>query len=291
MLNNVKGREMLSIVADKLKKNTFRKSEAKVAEAILNDPESAIKSSIANLAKNANVSEPTVNRFCTNLGCKGFPDFKLQLAQSLASGTPYVGTNVTLQDNTEEFTSKIFDAAAATITRTRKNMDFPLLEQAIDSLAQAKKIEIYGLGASGSVAQDAQHKFFRLNIPVIAHVDELIQRMSAAATQIGDIVMLISNTGRTISIVKTAEIAHKTGATVIGITTPDSPLAKYCHLLLAIETEDDTDMYTPTTSRLAHLVLIDVLATGVAIKRGPRFAEHLQKIKSSLTQTRYPKTS
>ena len=168
-------------------------------------------------------------------------------------------------------------------------MDLPLLEQAIDSLAQAKKIEIYGLGASGSVAQDAQHKFFRLNIPVIAHVDELIQRMSAAATQIGDVVILISNTGRTISIVKTAEIAHKTGATVIGITTPDSPLAKHCHLLLAIETEDDTDMYTPTTSRLAHLVLIDVLATGVAIKRGPRFAEHLQKIKTSLTQTRYPK--
>lgn len=281
---------MLTTVANKLKKGEFRKSEAKVAQAILKDPEGAIQSSIANLAKLSDVSEPTVNRFCTNLNCKGFPDFKLQLAQSLASGNSYAGSYVTLQDSTEEFTSKVFDAAAAAITRTRKDLDLPLFEQAIDSLAQAKKIEIYGLGASGSVAQDAQHKFFRLNIPVIAHVDELIQRMSAAATQIGDVVVLISNTGRTISIVKTAEIAHQTGATVIGITAPDSPLAKHCHLLLAIETEDDTDMYTPTTSRLAHLVLIDALATGVALKRGPRFAEHLEKIKSSLTQTRYPKT-
>ena len=280
---------MLSVVAGKLKKGDFRKSELKVAQAILDDPEGAIQSSIAKLAKSASVSEPTVNRFCTSLGCKGFPDFKLQLAQSLASKTHYVGSSVSLDDTTEEFSTKIFDAAAATLNRTRKTLDISLLTKVIDGLAQAKKIEIYGLGASGSVALDAQHKFFRLNIPVIAHVDELIQRMSAAATQIGDAVILISNTGRTISIVKTAEIAQKTGATVIGITTPDSPLAEHCHLVLAIDTEDDTDMYTPTTSRLAHLVLIDVLATGVALKRGPRFAEHLEKIKASLTQTRYPK--
>lgn len=280
---------MLGIIANKLEKQEFRKSEAKVAQVILKDPDSAVSSSIAKLAKAAGVSEPSVNRFCTNLGCKGFPDFKIQLARSIAQGVSFIGNNVSLDDDTNTIADKIFDASIATIKAAKDSIDRGALDKAIDTLAQAKKIEFYGLGASGSVAMDAQHKFFRLNIPVVAHVDIMMQRMSAAATQIGDVIVFISNTGRTKQITEAADIAKQAGASTIGITTPDTPLAEFCDIVLDIDPHDDTDHYTPTTSRLAHLVVIDILATGVALKRGPKFAEHLKAIKDALIASRHPK--
>ena len=280
---------MLGIIATKLEKQEFRKSEAKVATAILSDPEAAVSSSIARLAKAAGVSEPSVNRFCTNLGCKGFPDFKIQLARSIDQGVSFIGNNVTLDDDTSTIANKIFDASIATIKSAKETMDRQALDQAIDILAQARKIDFYGLGASGSVALDAQHKFFRLNIPVVAHVDVMMQRMSAAGAHMGEAIVLISNTGRTKQIVDVAAIAKKAGASTIGITTPDTPLTEYCDLVLAVDPHDDSDHYTPTTSRLAHLVVIDILATGIALKRGPQFTEHLKCIKSALQETRHPK--
>ena len=89
------------------------KSERKVAEVILASPDNAIHSSIAALALEANVSEPTVNRFCRSMDTRGFPDFKLHLAQSLANGTPYVNRNVNEDDSVESYTGKIFESAMA----------------------------------------------------------------------------------------------------------------------------------------------------------------------------------
>ncbi len=98
---------------EKVQKNLphFSKSERKVAEVILASPQTAIHSSIATLAKMADVSEPTVNRFCRRLDTKGFPDFKLHLAQSLANGTPYVSRHVEEDDTPESYTTKIFESS------------------------------------------------------------------------------------------------------------------------------------------------------------------------------------
>lgn len=265
------------------------KSERKVAEVILKDPNVAIRSSIASLARAASVSEPTVNRFCRSMGCSGFPDFKLHLAQCLVKGTPYVSNSVEEQDSPADYTRKIFEATLSTLAKAQTSMDSTAISQAVDVLTAAHKIEFYGLGGSGPVALDAQHKFFRLNAPAIAHTDMLMQRMSASATGKGDAVVCISNTGRTISLIETAKLAKQAGATLIGITTPDSPLSEICDITLGVESSENTDIYTPMTSRIVQLVVIDVLATGVSLKNGPEFREHLKRIKNSVLDTRYQK--
>jgi RpiR family carbohydrate utilization transcriptional regulator len=259
----------------------------KVADVVLADPNAAIRSSIAALARTADVSEPTVNRFCRSLDCSGFPDFKLRVAQSLASGTPYVNSNVEANDSVKDFSVKIFEMTMAALEDAKSNLDFDVISRSIDALSAARKIEFYGLGASASVALDAQHKFFRLNTPVIAYTDVMMQRMSAAVASRGDVIVIISYTGRTISTVDAARLAREAGATVIGITMPDSPLAQHCSLVISVETSEDTDIFTPAISRLIHLTIIDVLATGVTLKRGPDFVEHLKKIKNSLKATRF----
>ncbi len=266
----------------------LNRSERKVADVILQDPATATGLSIATLAQAASVSEPTVNRFCRNFEAKGYPDFKIKLAQSLAGGTPYVSRSVERDDDAARYGDKIFGATIAALDDARRALDSRRVERAVDYLIQAKQINFFGLGASGPVAQDAQHKFFRFNLPVMAYEDVLMQRMVAAASHTGDVIVIISYTGRTRELVEIARLARDNGAVVLGITAPGSPLAGECTETLEVITPEDTDVYMPMTSRMIHLALIDVLATGVTLRRGEDFLTHLKKIKESLQATRFP---
>ncbi|EPJ44525.1 MAG: DNA-binding transcriptional regulator HexR [Osedax symbiont Rs1] len=269
------------------KRDQLNKSERKVADTILLNPSVVTQLSIAALAKSAGVSEPTVNRFCRSFLSKGFPDFKIQLAKSLVSGSLFVTRSVEKNDSAEQYTDKIFTSTIATLDAARKQVDVEAIATVVDHLVQAKQIAFFGLGASGSVARDAQHKFFRFNLPVVAYDDVLMQRMVAAASHTGDVIVIISYTGRTKDLVEIAQLANSTGATVVGITLENSPLAKVCPVVLSVPHVENTDIYMPMISRLTQLTLLDVLATGVTLKRGEGFHQHLDKIKQSLQSTRY----
>ncbi|WP_435277064.1 MurR/RpiR family transcriptional regulator [Psychrobium sp. nBUS_13] len=269
--------------------NKLSRSERKVADAILASPKSAIHSSIATLAKLADVSEPTVNRFCRRMDTKGFPDFKLHLAQSLANGTPYVNRHVEESDSVEDYTNKIYEATLASLDRSRQMVDTATINRAVDILTQSKQISFFGHGASAVVAQDALNKFFRFNVPVQSFQDDLMQRMSCINSSDGDVVILISHTGRTKSLVELAMIAKENDATVIGITATDSPLANECNLVISTEIPEDTDLYMPMASRIGQLVIIDVLATGFTLRRGSKFRDNLQKVKQGIKESRFNK--
>ena len=275
-----------------IKKNldTFSKSERKVAEAILASPQTAIHSSIANLVKIAEVSEPTVNRFCRRLDTKGFPDFKLHLAQSLANGTPYVNRNVNEDDGPEAYTSKIFESTMACLNAAKNGLDVNLINRAVDVLTQANKISFFGLGASSSVAHDALNKFFRFNIPVSCFDDVVMQRMSCINCTEGDVIVLISHTGRTKPLVEVAQLARENDAFVIALTAADSPLAEQSNLVLSLGVPEDTDIYMPMSSRIAQLVLIDVLTTGFTLRRGAKFRDNLKRVKAGIKDSRFEKT-
>ncbi|AOV97221.1 transcriptional regulator HexR [Edwardsiella hoshinae] len=265
------------------------KSERKVAEVILAAPQTAIHSSIATLAKMADVSEPTVNRFCRRLETKGFPDFKLHLAQSLANGTPYVNRNVEESDSVDAYTSKIFESAMAGLEMAKNHLDMATINRAVDLLTQAKKISFFGLGASAAVAHDAMNKFFRFNIPVVYFDDIVMQRMSCMNSNEGDVVVLISHTGRTKSLVEMAHLARENDATVIAITSHGTPLAQEANLALLLDVPEDTDVYMPMVSRLAQLTLVDALATGFTLRRGAKFRDNLKRVKEALKESRFDK--
>ncbi|PKF61000.1 transcriptional regulator HexR [Psychromonas sp. psych-6C06] len=271
--------------------DTFSKSERKVAEVIIASPQVAIHSSIATLAKMAEVSEPTVNRFCRRLDTKGFPDFKLHLAQSLANGTPYVNRNVNEDDGPDAYTSKIFESTMACLDVAKNSIDIALVNRAVDVLTQAKKISFFGLGASSSVAHDALNKFFRFNIPVSCFDDIVMQKMSCINSSDGDVIVLISHTGRTKALVEIARLARENDAFVIALTAFNSPLAEQSNLVLSMGVPEDTDIYMPMASRIAQLVLIDVLATGFTLRRGPKFRDNLKRVKQGIRESRFTKFS
>ncbi len=272
-------------------RHLLRKSELKVADHLLLDPAAVIHSSMADLAHSVGVSEPTIVRFCRAIGCTGFQDLKLKLAQSLAAGASFGQFAIREDDSVTDFSLKIFDTTLHTLMEVRERLNVQSLEKAIAAIAKAQRVEFYGFGASGAVATDAQHKFFRLLLTAAAYSDPHMQAMSAVTLKPGDVAICISQSGRSKDLLTTAHLVRETGATLITLCPGQTPLAELSDVNLAIDVQEDTEIYTPLTSRIAHLVVIDVLAMGVAIARGPSLVNHLKSVKRSLRSLRLsPKT-
>ena len=269
----------------------LRKSELKVAEHVLQDPAAVMHSSMADLAQTVGISEPTIVRFCRAIGCTGFQDLKLKLAQSLAAGASFGQFAIHEGDSTRDFSRKIFDTTLHTLMEVREHLDIEALEKAITAIANAQRVEFYGFGASGAVAADAQHKFFRLLLMAAAYSDPHMQAMSAVTLKPGDVAICISQSGRSKDLLTTANVVRETGATLITLCPGQTPLGELANINLPIDVQEDTEIYTPLASRIAHLVVIDVLAMGVAMARGPDLVNHLKSVKRSLRSLRLsPKT-
>jgi RpiR family carbohydrate utilization transcriptional regulator len=264
----------------------LRRSDRKVADLVLADPHRMLTATVADTATRAGVSQPTVIRFATAIGCAGYQDFKLRLARSLAFGTPATHSVLLDDDAPDTVIEKIFDYTITSLDWARRRLDRAALGRAIDVLAGARSIEFFGLGASGVVAGDAQQKFPLFGVPCGAQADSHQQVMAASMMRPGDVAVVISHTGATRSISDVARVARENGAQVIGIVGTVTALAEQCDVVLLVETLDNTDVYTPTTSRIAALVVIDVLSTSVALRRDPAHRERIAAMKHRLTALR-----
>jgi RpiR family carbohydrate utilization transcriptional regulator len=280
----MKPAELTQTISDTL--TDLRKSERKVADFVLNNLLQVIRMRIVDLAQESDVSEPTVVRFCRAVGCQGFQDFKLALAQQLASSPSYGQIAVTDTDSTREYTHKVFDSTVDTLLKVRESLVMERLDAAVAAICAAQKVEFYGFGASAAVAFDAQHKFFRLQITSAAYSDPHLQNMSATSLQAGDVVMAISQSGRTQALLDSMDLVKKAGAIVIALAPSGSPIARSASIAIEVDAKEDFQIYTPLSSRIAHLAVIDVLTVGVAQKKGPQLKEHLQQLQEGLTSLR-----
>lgn len=278
------GRNVLELILVRLPE--LRKSDRRVAEHILSNPQAALAATVAETARQAGVSEPTVMRFCAALGFDGFQDFKLKLAHSVALGVPATQSVLDATDTPQALTDKVFDYTMTSLDWARSQLDHEAVARAIDLLTAAKRIEFFGFGASWIVAADAQQKFPLFGVPCGVHTDSHQQFIAAAMMQPGDVAVAISNTGQTTSLLDVIRTTREMGATVIGISGRAGRMSRLCDLLLVIETLENTDIYTPTISRLAALVLVDILAVGVAMRRGGEHQQRLAGMKKRLSAMR-----
>ncbi len=266
-------------------------SEARVAALVLADPGMFASLPVLELSKRSGVSTPTVVRFCRSMGFKGLSDFKLKLAAHSRVGVPFVHRAVSMQDTTEQLANKIIDNAAAALMGFHDQLSSGPFDASIEALSATIKkrgrIEFYGVGNSGIVAQDGQHKFFRLGCNTIAYSDGHLQVMAATLASTDDCVVIISNSGQSRDLLDAAEILRKRKATVIAITTTGSPLAKLANITIPADHHESYDQYSPMVSRLLHLLVIDILVTGVAVRLGPSVQTRLATIKANLRDKRY----
>ncbi len=267
----------------------LRRSELKVCEYILSHAQEIIHMRIVDLASAAGVSEPTVVRFCRAIDCSGFQDFKLKLAQHLATRQEFEPFEIADTDSVADLSMKVFDATLATLSQVKQAIDPGMIEQAINALSKAKRVEFYGFGASAAVAADAQHKFFRLKISSAVYSDPHIQMMSAMSLTESDVVVGISQSGETDALIDAMRIANEYGAMTIALAPGESSVAREANIAIAIDAEEELEIYTPLSSRIAHLVVIDLLAVGVAQRIGPSISQHLQTVHKGLKSLRQEK--
>lgn len=268
--------------------DSLRRSEKKVADWVISEPATCISLNIGQLAKQVGVSEPTVMRFCKAIGCTGFQDFKLKLARTLgAVSVPrFDSMKLDRDDSAESLKNKVFDSTIQELMQVRDRMNMVGLQSAIDVLCDARRIEFFGFGASAAVARDARHKFIRLKSTAVACADPHVQLISASTMTRDDVVVAISQTGRSKDLIHSVKLAREHGASIVGICPDNTPLAEYSDFSLAIAAEENTELFTPLTSRIAHLVVIDVLAAGVAMQKEPELEQQLKSIKKGLRSLR-----
>ncbi|MEY2619813.1 MAG: hypothetical protein RL522_2815 [Pseudomonadota bacterium] len=267
-------------------------AEQRVARLVLADPRTFARLPVVELAARASVSKPTVVRFCRSIGYDGLSDFKLKLAGSINEGVPYIHRSVDADEKPGHVLVKVVDNTVAALLKYRNEASSLAIERACEALAAAchagRRIEFYGVGNSGIVAQDAQHKFFRLGVHTAACSDGHLQVMSASLLGAGDCVVIISNSGRTRDLMDACDIARRRGATTIALTASGSPLASAGQIHLAADHPEGYDRYSPMVSRLLHLVIIDVLATCVALRIGGEVLQPmLSEVKNNLRSKRY----
>ncbi len=267
-------------------------AEQRVARLVLANPRAFASLPVSELADRAHVSKPTVVRFCRSVGYDGLTDFKRKLVGSVSEGVPFIHRSVDVDDKTGDIMVKVIDNTVAAFLKYRNDASTNAVEKAALALVQAyrggHRIEFYGVGNSGVVAQDAQHKFFRLGVHTIAYSDGHMQVMSASMLKPGDCVVVISNSGRTRDLMDACDIARRSGATTIVITATGSPLAGAGHIHLSADHPEGFDNYSPMVSRLLHLLIIDILATCVALGIGGETVQpRLREMKNNLRSKRY----
>lgn len=267
-------------------------AEQRVGQLVLDDPRAFATQPVTLLAERAHVSKPTVVRFCRSMGYDGLSDFKLKLAGSVSEGVPFIHRSVDTDDKTGDVLVKVLDNTVAAFLKYRNDASGHAIELAVNALMRAyqngHRIEFYGVGNSGIVAQDAQHKFFRLGLHTVAYSDGHMQIMSASVLRPGDCVVVISNSGRTRDLIDSVEIARGHGAVTIVITASGSQLASIADIHLAADHPEGYDRYSPMVSRLLHLTIIDVLATCVALRIGGHtLRPMLEEMRENLRDKRY----
>lgn len=261
---------------------TLSPAEKRVAQWLLAHPGAIPEQRLVTLAREAGVSEPTVIRFCRSIGCSGFSDFKLRVTRYLATHTDGLHAAVSASDDTATISRKVFAASIRELQRVQQSINTHRLQQAADAIAAARRVLFIGVGASALVAQDAHNKFFRLGIACAAFTDGPTIAQAAAISGADTFVVAISKTGVSRDIITAVELARSVGASSCAITTPGSPLAAAADIALLVDIDEDTTMYTPMSSRLAQLAVLDVLQVCTAIAGGDAALAHLEASKAAL---------
>lgn len=260
----------------------LRDSEKRVADYIRDNRAKVIHQSIVEVAESAGASESTVVRLCKALDYRGFQDFKIHLAQEVRGPTAQIHEAIRQGDDALTIKKKVFESDALAITDTLKVLDDAAFLVAVGLLAEAKRLEFYGTGGSGSVAMDAQHKFLKIGKKAAAHTDVDLQSMSASLLGPGDVAVGISHSGGNKAILDALDIAKQGGASVVAITNYGrSPITRMADVTLFTAAGETAFKSDALSSRIAELVILDALWTAVAFRDYDASFESIRKTREA----------
>ena len=251
-------------------------AERRVAEVIIEEAATAARLTISDLAARARSSETTVIRFCRAMGFSGYPQLRLTLAAEagraadLAADEEAIGGDISETDDLGQVVKKIAFADARAVEETATQLDVAVLEQVVGLVAVARRVDIYGVGASAFVAADFQQKLHRIGRIAYAWSDMHMALTSAALLDERDVAFGVSHTGTTVDTIEAFAEAGRHGARTVALTNfPKSPITRVADLVLTTAARETTFRSGAMASRLAQLTVIDCVFVGVAQRTYP----------------------
>lgn len=264
----------------------FSASEQRIADILLNSFDFAVNASIIELAERAEVSPPTVTRFCRRVGCNSFADFKVNLARTAYVGVRYLNPETKSTDPADVATDVITKAQNA-LFMLHRSLDAGVLDKVADRVARAEMVYAFGSGGNSSmISSEIQNRLFRLGSRVTASNDHGMQLMLTAAARPNDVLIGSSFSGRNAELVKCFALARENGITTIALTQSDSIVAQAAELVIGIDLPEGDNIFRPTSTRFAYLAVVDAIASLVAYRNRKQSLVTLRHIKQQLVEHR-----
>ena len=263
-------------------------SERRIADWITQNFQEIIGFSISELANRCGCGEATIVRFSRRLGLSGYQELKLKIAQESANTASGGVIGIETGDSCYEiFTKRINDIAIA-LENTRSVLDPKEIEKAACTIKDARRIVIFGLGNSASIAVDAQHKFLRSGLDAIAYCDNHMQAIAASHLHIGDVAIGVSHSGASIDVVDALKTARETGATTICITNfGKSPINEYSDIVLNTRSDETKYSILAMSSRIAQLAIFDAIYTYIVMHSNKAAVRAIKDAETALHSKKY----
>lgn len=249
---------------------SMTRSMQRVAEAVAGDPAGCAALTVTGLAELTGTSEATVVRTSRLLGYPGYRDLRLALAalaaQQAAGSAPAVTADIAVDDSLPDVVAKLAQEEQQCLADTAAGLDVTQLEAAVGALSAARRIDVYGIGASNLVGQDLAQKLLRIGLIAHAHGDPHLAVTNAVQMRTGDVAVAITHSGRTTDVIEPLRVAFDHGATTIAITgRPDGEIASYADHILTTSTARESELRPAAmSSRTSQLLVVDCLFIGVA---------------------------
>lgn len=248
---------------------TFTAAEKKLADYILSAQDCISRMSISELASACSVADATVSRFCRRLGYKGYPDFKLAIANASIhrlEDNPLSG-EITREDTLETISQKLLNASAMAMVQTREVLNLDAVAEAAAVLRESTSVLCMGQGGSMLIASEAAHLFSTISGKFRPVSDSHMQAMAAVMMEPTDSILFYSYSGSTLAMLDTLKTAKERGGKVILVTRfPNSPGAALADIVLQCGANENPLQSGSVPARIAQMYLTDIL-----------FSEYTQK--------------
>lgn len=264
------------------------KSARRIAQFILEQPEEVVGMSVTELSEATGVSEGSVINFCRSIGLSGFQQMKLSLAQETVQPVQFIHEDLDRGDDMETICRKVFHSGMQALRDTLSVLDANALANAVEVVSAAKRVEIYGIGSSAPIAEDAQYRMLRIGLDVRAVTDSHIQAISASCCNPEVAVLTISHSGATHETLAATRLAREAGAKTIVITNfARSPIQAHADIVLFTMARETRFRTEAMTSRIAQLCVVDALIAALALADYDRATDVLKKSSEVLSIKRF----
>jgi DNA-binding MurR/RpiR family transcriptional regulator len=254
----------------------------KIARYILDHPDEVKMMRIRDLAGECGVAEATITRFVKTIGLGTFQELKINLAAITSDRertAKMVYEEVTESDTVSVIQDKIFSINSQALEDTRNILDVKAIERAVAAIDGARRLDIYAAGGSYVAAEHARLRFYRIGKLCHTYNDPNQQNVSASLLTSADLAIGITNSGRTASTVSALKRARASGAATICITSFDNtPITRYAGIVLFTSTQDSAFFQESMVSRLAQILVIDIVYAALAVRH---FASSVERIERS----------